>query len=1346
MNKSYKEKQLIHRTLWILILSSVLFGCMVMFLSGCTKQENNGDTGISDALVNEDIVKEALFHDQGDVYLSDFEPTDSEDVTVRLRVRRGNAVNVYVEWTTDLDKTSQEEISWQKADMVFDHADETDYYDYFKGTIPAQKSAYRYHFVIENKKQTVFYAGRNIEIAKKNSDGSYINPFEGYSKDFLLQVNFSTPDWSKGALWYSLMPDSFFNGDPTNDKYGGAIEQTPWGAVDNGGLSYMGGDLQGIYEKIDYLKELNCTGLFINPIWLANHNAGYGFFDGTLLDSTFGNEQLLKKLTSELHENNIRIMLDGVFNYFIGNSKYVNSSGLWPTVGKATSDKNSEYYDVFMHDSQGKLLTNQFGYVVDFASEKAQELIYSSPDSMMQYYILNCGIDGWRLDSAILYTASDGRSGTEIIQDMRKYLKEVAPDSLLCLENANEAGMYTDYAADTYWNQRFLKSVEAFMDGDVNKSTINLLSSNLYEAVLGLPRAVAHSSYNMLTNHDTDRILYLMENDVAKAQSLYLMVMTYMGSPTIFYSEETGINTGDRFFIGMNWDRSTWNYDIYNLIRSLGEFRAANEDLFKYGILENLGVDETNLLMKYRRSYGDTNILTVLNPNGEIKNGVEIDVRGMELKDGEKIYDYLSGNSYTVSGGKVTIKVMPYGALLTNKSGNEWAGKWELVGSGNGEVRQEGEADYAVNGEGTLGAGRYAVLPMYNNGAIKFSAEGNVLVTMRSGMEDGSDYYGVEIRGTQCEVKQRSGGEEKTLTTIEISAGETLYLVRGNDNEFRVERGEGQIVSGSEGYIEAGNKIYCGFGALSGEGKVRNVQLEARDGQKSTEFVKTTDSMMDTYGEINASEAGNGKLTLKASKNGVYRLTHAPMRDYTIKTEMTGTPKANGVMGLTVWQSENCYIFAGRAFIDGQSKLVLGQMVNGTLFLHSSIPDVNGTIVLQLERTGTNWAARYRLSSEADFVLIGQHLIANFSDMYAGLVNVGTSSAEFSYFCFGDSIHDGESYSAHVGYGMREQNSSASASYSLVGYQTEGGKWSMINGGFLQSETAEQTKLKTNQGNFKGFRADYSLLIREVKNDGYVALRFGANYSLRLYKSGKLELLLGAETLSQANVTDMPDEPLRIMAIMTDGGVFTVYVGTEMNLKIYQEELSVVAAPVYIEGSNASYKVDTMQFQPYTATHNIAAVTDFVATLNIRSLKQTNILNKAELGFVFGGSVGCKKQGAMFVGINSKKEAYIQYDGKILVSERLGEQFDEGNIYLTLVVQDKKIMLFADSYVSGDENGKQDYSTVPILEYEDSVVRGGVASLYFANGQAEYNRFQVYGLQPEEDYTQTDIFTNRILD
>ena len=92
-------------TFWILLLSCIFFVCAVVFFSGCSKNEDPGSVP-SDELVDEKIVKDVVFHDQGDVYLSDFEPTDSESVDVRLRVRRGNATNVYVEWTTELDKAS----------------------------------------------------------------------------------------------------------------------------------------------------------------------------------------------------------------------------------------------------------------------------------------------------------------------------------------------------------------------------------------------------------------------------------------------------------------------------------------------------------------------------------------------------------------------------------------------------------------------------------------------------------------------------------------------------------------------------------------------------------------------------------------------------------------------------------------------------------------------------------------------------------------------------------------------------------------------------------------------------------------------------------------------------------------------------------------------------------------------------------------------------------------------------------------------------------------------------------------------------------------------------------------
>ena len=1315
------------KSIWLCLLSCVLFVCAVFLVVGCDK--GNKDDGRSDALINEDIVKEDIFHDQGDIYLSDFEPTDSESVTVRLRLRRGNAVSVAVEWTTDLS-ASGETAEWQRVEMDFEKADVNDYYDYFIGTIPAQKSAYRYHFVVRNNKQTVYYAGRDAEVAQKNANGEYQNPFNGFSKDFLLQVNFSTPDWSKGALWYSAMPDSFYNGDPTNDKYGGAISGTPWGAVHSGGLGYFGGDFQGLYEKIDYFKELNCTALFINPVWLANHNAGYGFFDGTLIDSTFGNEQMLKKLSSSLHENNLRLMFDGVFNYFVGNSKYVNSSSLWPTEGKAASDKNSDYYNVFMRDGSGNLITNQFGYVVDFASEDAQKLIYSSPDSIMQYYVTACGVDGWRLDSAILFVASDGRSGTQIIQDMRKYMKEVAPDSLLCLENANEAGMYTDYAADTYWNQRFLKAIEAFMDGKVNKSTINLLSSNLYEAVLGLPRAVAHSSYNMLTNHDMDRILYLMDGDVAKAQSLYLMVMTYMGSPTIFYGEETGTLDADRFFVGMNWDRSTWNYDIFNQIKALGQFRAENEGLFKYGTLRSFGVDENNLLMKYQRSYQGMNILVLLNPAGKVRSGVEVDVHSLEVKNGEKLYDVLSGNSYVVQDGKVKIEIMPYGALLSNKKSQNWAGKWQLSG-GEGEVKQIGENSFQVSGN------RSAALSIYGNAILSLQSEGKITAFMRADNESGGAYYGAEIEGTKVTVKAREskGGTEKTVATLTVAKGETLSVVRSDDNTFYVETSNGKQAS-SECYVEMSYEGQCGF---YGEGTVRNVTAKTAESQKSTQFEKGSDSMMFTAGETAKAVIADGKLTLKSAESGVYRLTHAPMRDITVKTQMSGSPKKDGdYMGVTVWQSENNFIFAGRAYVSGSVKLVVGQSINGQATIFASIDDVEGELVIQLERLGTYWTARYKTPEETDFNLLAEGLYCNFSDMNAGIVNYGSSEAVFEYFCFGNAVEDGQSVSAHASYGDCNQTSSQSASYSLVQYKIEGGSWQMVNGGFLQNdETAEVTALKNNQGNFKGFRADYSVRIH--KGDGNVALRFGADHALRLFPSGKVELLKGSAVLRTLQAGTLPDEPVRIMAIMTDRGILSVYFGTEMKLLLSERVEGYTSGPIFIEGIRVAYEIASMQFQAYTVAHDTAAVTEFVATLDIKSIQQTNILNKAEIGFVFGGSVGCGKNGAFFVGINSKQEAFVEYGGEKLASVDLGSSF-KSNVFLTLVVSGGKILLFADHYTGGDSDT---FANQPVLEYESDFAHGGLVSLFSANGKFEYRNFKVYGLRLGENYKDTAVFTDR---
>ena len=1326
----------------LLILFSVgVFLCGGLWLVGCGKSPTDGGA----SLVDEPIVADEIFHDIGDVYVSHIEPKDTDTVTMRLRVRRKNATEVTLRYTTDLDKASAEECSWKDIPMQFDYADANGYYDYYKCEVPPQKTSYRYHFVVKNNVGSICY---NMRQCEESETGLPAN----LSQNFLAQINFSTPDWSKGALWYSAMPDSFFNGETFSDKYGGGINQDVWGLTHSGGLDYFGGDLKGLYEKIDFFKELNVDGLYINPIWLANHNAGYGAFDLTNLDSTFGSEEMLQILTDELHANDMKFMMDGVFAFLVTNSIYVNGGNSWFT--ENAENQSSPYYSVFVRDQNGKIQSNQFGPIIDLGKQSSQRLIYSAPDSVMQYYLTEFGLDGWRLDSSVLFGGTN-TNGTKIIQDMRKYMKEVAPDSLLCIENASASTMYTDYAADTYWSQEFLAGVRNFAATQVSAESLAKLEENCFGTVAMLPRATGLSLYTISADHDTMRLLdgNAANGNVSKAMSVHLLLMTYMGAPSLFYGEEIGMSSkyDHSFFESMNWDRSTWNYDIFNFYKALGQFRAEHKDLFKYGIIRRLGVDEENLLLKYQRSYQGTSILTVLNPNGGVRKGVEIDVHTLEVKNGEKVYDYLSGNSYTVQDGKITIDVMPYGALLTNKGANSWAGKWQVFGEG-GAVRQTNANELTVEGNGT-----FATLPIYNNAKLSFVAEGNVLAALRAGTESNVAYYGAEISGTQLVVKAResAGGAERTVATLALKAGQRVELVRSNGNTFYVTI-DGAKQANSECYAELSYEGVAAIGGLNGEGKAKDVALtmNAEDNQRATQFDKATDSMTFYAGDTSKASIASGKLKLAASDEGVFALTHAQMRDFTVKAQMSGTPKQAGdLMGVAVYQTKNSYLFAGRAYVDGGVKIVFGLVENGVPMLNGFLPDASGDLVFQIERTGAHWAARYK-TANGSFQTIGNHLIANFSDMNAGVCNVGKGEAIFEYYCLGDAIGDGHSLSAHAGQGALSIDNIDFGQYGVVGYTVSGGNWKITNGGLLQSDAnAESATLRAGQS-FVFFRSDYTVKFMQSSANSYAAFSFGGDAdggSVRLYPNGKLALYTGGRSVKEYTIPDYrKEEDTRIFVQYSDRKVLTVSVGALAKTVITVSDFTASGGAPRWQTHKASIRLCNYQCQSYSDDYPVYGgvsvsggeiynpnanmyvvsngITDCLVSFRVAQFQRGKPGADAYFAFVFGGSVGFGEncEGAMKVGMTLSKELFVEIGGEKVASYKLANGFDIGNMYLTVAVQNKTVRVFAGASARPDLSGK------PVLSYTDTLARGGAFMFESVNARTRIGDVFVYGLGAEE--------------
>ena len=146
-----------------------------------------------------------------------------------------------------------------------------------------------------------------------------------------------TPAWVNDTIWYQIFPERFCNGDPTINPEG----TLPWrerGSVNN--QEFFGGDLQGIVNKLDYIRDLGVSGVYLTPVNESPSSHKYDTTDYTKIDSHFGSEETMKTLVREAHNRGIRVMLDGVFNH--------SGQHFAPWLDVKEKGPQSQYFDWFM--------------------------------------------------------------------------------------------------------------------------------------------------------------------------------------------------------------------------------------------------------------------------------------------------------------------------------------------------------------------------------------------------------------------------------------------------------------------------------------------------------------------------------------------------------------------------------------------------------------------------------------------------------------------------------------------------------------------------------------------------------------------------------------------------------------------------------------------------------------------------------------------------------------------------------------------------------------------------------------------------------------------------------------
>lgn len=482
-------------------------------------------------------------------------------------------------------------------------------FDYFQTTLVLKNEPCRYHFKILNGGKVKFY---NFFGTK-----DYLQE-EG---EFEITPGFITPDWAKGAVMYQIMVDRFCNGDTTNDvvdneyAYIGrgveAVKDWSENPATDGTRQFYGGDLQGVMDKMEYLRKLGVEVIYFNPIFVSPSNHKYDIQDYDYVDPHFGkivkdggtpigqqestnanadkykirtgslenleaSNELFIKLVEKAHENNIKIIIDGVFNHCGSFNKWMDKEELYRDNANyapgAYESKDSPYHSYFKFTDEN----DNNSYEGWWGFDTLPKLNYEGSEKLCKY-ILDIGkkwvsppynVDGWRLDVAADLSHSS-EFNHKFWKKFRKVVKEANPNAIILAEHYGDAHSWLlGDEWDTIMNyDAFMDPVTWFLTG-VDKHSDNAKpevrgDADAFNNVMlyQMSRMQSESllvAMNELSNHDHSRFLTRtnrmvgriatsgseaagINTDEAIFKQGVVMQMTLPGAPTIYYGDEAGV-------------------------------------------------------------------------------------------------------------------------------------------------------------------------------------------------------------------------------------------------------------------------------------------------------------------------------------------------------------------------------------------------------------------------------------------------------------------------------------------------------------------------------------------------------------------------------------------------------------------------------------------------------------------------------------------------------------------------------------------------------------------------------------------------------------------------------------
>ncbi len=438
-----------------------------------------------------------------------------------------------------------------------------------------------YYFIIDTPAERVYYGKA---AGSKASHGTLFHqPPESWQ--ITVYRPRPLPEWYENAVAYQIFPDRFHRGadwevrqknaaHPAGWKGSKRIvmqdwDDTPFYCKDSAGRvirwPFFGGTLEGIREKLLYLKSLGIGVLYLNPIFTAGSNHKYDTADYHTIDPGFGDTEAFTALCHEARGLGIRILLDGVFSHTGDDSIYFNRYGNYPEPGAYSPEQSP--YDSWYRFSPEHPAGYECWWGVDSLpnveeTDPGYVEFLCGPQGVIRKW-LRLGASGWRLDVADELPDS-------LIRAISQASREEQSDALILGEVWEDASNKISYGQlrpyllgeelDCTMHYPFRTGAIDFLLGRQGAGDFAEAMEAIHE---NYPPSAFYGALNLIGTHDTPRILTVLgeapEDLTPQAQEefrldghsrylatarlklLQLLQFTFSGVPCVYYGDEAGM-------------------------------------------------------------------------------------------------------------------------------------------------------------------------------------------------------------------------------------------------------------------------------------------------------------------------------------------------------------------------------------------------------------------------------------------------------------------------------------------------------------------------------------------------------------------------------------------------------------------------------------------------------------------------------------------------------------------------------------------------------------------------------------------------------------------------------------